>query len=158
VLRKFAFLMSMFAAILAAFSASTAQVKSAPAPEWRNARQVSPTELAKKISGPAKLRPVILQVGFKVLYDGAHIPGAIFAGPASTVEGLARLRAVAEKIPHDKEVILYCGCCPWEKCPNIHPAYEELRRMGFSRLVVLLIPQDFAHDWVAQGFPVARGK
>lgn len=127
-------------------------------PEWRNTRQISVAELAKKLSGPAKTRPIILQVGFKTLYDGAHIPGAIFAGPASTAQGLAKLKAVAGKIPRDKEVVLYCGCCPWEKCPNIHPAYDRLRRMGFSRLVVLLIPQDFAHDWISQGFPVAHGK
>lgn len=125
---------------------------------WNNARQISAAELAKRISGPKNARPIILQVGFKVLYDGAHIPGAIFAGPASTAEGRARLKSVAEKIPHNKEVIIYCGCCPWEKCPNVKPAYEELRRMLFARVVVLLLPHDFAHDWVDQGYPVAGKK
>ncbi|MGB6483121.1 MAG: rhodanese-like domain-containing protein [Candidatus Acidiferrales bacterium] len=157
-LKRFAF--AALAVTFVATAASGARGKGTPAvaPEWRNARQISAAELAKKISGPPRTRPVVLQVGFKVLYDGGHIPGAIFAGPASTAEGLAKLKAVAEKFPHNKELILYCGCCPWEKCPNIHPAYDELRRMGFSRLVVLLIPQDFAHDWIGQGFPVARGK
>jgi thiosulfate/3-mercaptopyruvate sulfurtransferase len=126
------------------------------APEWKDARQISPVELAKKISGSASGRPVVLQIGFKVLYQGAHIPGAIFAGSASTPEGIARLRAEAARIARDKEVVIYCGCCPWEKCPNVHPAYEELRKMGFSKLVVLLIPQDFAHDWIGAGLPVER--
>jgi len=126
------------------------------APEWKDARQISPVELAKKISGPAAGRPVVLQIGFSVLYQGAHIPGAIFAGSASTPEGIARLRAGAARIARDKEVVIYCGCCPWEKCPNVHPAYEELRKMGFSKLVVLLIPQDFAHDWIGAGLPVER--
>ena len=140
-------------------SASASAVSPAvTAPKWKDARQISPSELAKKLSGPAAGRPVVLQVGFKVLYEGGHVPGAIFAGPASTAEGAARLRAEASKIARDKEVVIYCGCCPWEKCPNVHPAYEELRKMGFSRLVVLLIPQDFAHDWIGQGFPVAHGK
>jgi len=130
---------------------------SASAPEWKDARQISPLELEKKLSGPAAGRPVVLQVGFKVLYEGGHVPGAIFAGPASTAEGAARLRAEASKIARDREVVIYCGCCPWEKCPNVHPAYEELRKMGFSRLVVLLIPQDFAHDWIGAGLPVQRG-
>lgn len=128
------------------------------AAEWRDARQISPAELDKRLSGPKSARPLVLQVGFRVLYDGAHIPGAIFAGPASTADGLARLKAVAAKIPHDKEVVIYCGCCPWEKCPNVKPAYEALREMGFTRVVVLLIPQDFAHDWVEQGYPVERKK
>lgn len=138
--------------------ATYARTSSLPAPDWRNARQISTSELAKRISGTASSRPVVLQVGFKVLYDGGHIPGAIFAGPASTSDGLAKLKAVADKIPRSKEVILYCGCCPWEKCPNIHPAYDALRRMGFSRLIVLLIPQDFAHDWAGHGFPIAHSK
>ena len=128
------------------------------APEWKDARQISPAELAKKLSGPAAGRPIVLQVGFKVLYEGGHVPGAIFAGPASTAEGAARLKAEAGKIARDREVVIYCGCCPWEKCPNVHPAYEELRRMGFSNVVVLLIPQDFAHDWIGAGLPVSRGK
>ncbi|MGH9865308.1 MAG: rhodanese-like domain-containing protein, partial [Candidatus Acidiferrales bacterium] len=126
------------------------------APEWKDARQISPTELAKKLSGPAAGRPVVLQIGFKVLYDGAHIRGAIFAGPGSTAAGLARLKAAAATIARDKEVVIYCGCCPWEKCPNVHPAYDELRNRGFSKLVVLLIPQDFAHDWIGAGSPVER--
>jgi len=128
------------------------------APEWKDARQISPAELEKRLSGPKAQRPIVLQVGFKVLYDGGHIPGALFAGPASTADGAARLKAEAAEIARDKEVVIYCGCCPWEKCPNVHPAYDELRKMGFSRVVVLLIPQDFAHDWIGQNFPVAHGR
>ena len=157
-LKRFAFAALAVTFVVAAASGTRGEGTPTVAAEWRNARQISAAELAKRISGPAKTRPVVLQIGFRVLYDGGHIPGAIFAGPASTAEGLAKLKAVTEKIPHNKEVILYCGCCPWEKCPNIHPAYDELRRMGFSRVVVLLIPRDFAHDWIGQGFPVTRGK
>lgn len=91
-------------------------------------------------------------------YEGAHIPGALFAGPSSTADGLAHLKQIAANIPRNKEIVLYCGCCPWEKCPNIRPAYDALRSMGFSRLVVLLNPNDFAHDWIGRGFPIARGK
>jgi mono/diheme cytochrome c family protein len=128
------------------------------APDWKDARQISAPELVKRLAGPASQRPVILQVGYQVLYDGAHIPGAIYAGPASTAEGLARLRAEAEKIPRGKEIVIYCGCCPWEKCPNVHPAYDELRKMRFTNLVVLLIPQDFHHDWIVPGYPIERGR
>lgn len=158
ILRKFTLV--VFAAVITCFMPFRIHAggPGPAAPDWKNARQISPAELAKKIAGPPTTRPIVLQVGFKVLYDGGHIPGAIFAGPASARDGLARLKALAERIPRGKEVVLYCGCCPWEKCPNIHPAYDALRRMGFERLVVLLIPQDFAHDWVAQGLPVARTK
>ena len=126
--------------------------------DWNDARQISVPELAKRIAGPEAQRPVVLHVGFRVLFEGAHIPGAIFAGPASSTEGIALLRAVAEKVPRNKEVVIYCGCCPWEKCPNVHPAYDELRKMRFTNLVVLLIPKDFNHDWIVPGYPIQRGK
>ena len=128
------------------------------AAEWKDARQISPAELEKRLNGPKGARPPVLYVGFEILYDGGHIPAAIFAGPASTAAGLAQLKQAAAKIPHDKEVVIYCGCCPWEKCPNVKPAYEALRQMGFARVMVLLIPQDFAHDWIGQGYPVERKK
>lgn len=126
-------------------------------PEWNDARQISAAALAAKLAGPKRERPVVLNVGFRVLYEGGHVPGAIYAGPASSESGLANLKAEAAKLSKDQEIVIYCGCCPWEKCPNVHPAYDELRKMGFTRLVVLLLPQDFAHDWVGQGYPVARG-
>lgn len=128
------------------------------APEWKEARQISPPELVRRISGPVAERPVILQVGFRVLYEGAHIPGAVFAGPAASASGLALLRSEAAKIPRNKEVVIYCGCCPWEKCPNVHPAYDELRNMRFTNLVVLLLPHDFHQDWIVPGYPIERGK
>lgn len=157
-LKKFAFvgLAVMFA--ITAVAAPRVRSNLAVTPEWSSARQISAAELAKKISGPPQTRPIVLQVGFKALYEGGHIPGAVFAGPASTSDGLAILKRVAAKIPRHKEIILYCGCCPWDKCPNLHPAYDALRSMGFSQLVVLLVPQNFAHDWIGQGFPVVRGK
>jgi thiosulfate/3-mercaptopyruvate sulfurtransferase len=135
-------------------AASTVQL----APEWKDARQISVPELAKRIAGPEAQRPIVLHVGYRVLYEGAHIPGAIFAGPAASATGLALLRAEAEKIPRDKEVVIYCGCCPWEKCPNVHPAYDELRKMRFANLVVLLLPQNLNHDWIVPGYPIQRGK
>ena len=140
--------------------ASAAPGASAPAstPDWNDARQISPEALVAKLAGPKAERPVVLQVGYRVLYEGGHVPGAIYAGPASTQSGLANLKAEAAKLSKNQEIVIYCGCCPWEKCPNVHPAYDELRKMGFTRLVVLLLPQDFAHDWVAPGYPVARGK
>jgi thiosulfate/3-mercaptopyruvate sulfurtransferase len=118
---------------------------------------IQPDELAKALQEPAAKQPVVLQVGFSVLYRGAHVPDAIYAGPASTVAGLQALRRAAARIPRDREVVIYCGCCPMNKCPNIHPAYDEMRKLGFRNLRVLSLPEDFAHDWVEKGLPVHKG-
>ena len=128
------------------------------APEWKDARQISAPELVKRIAGPEAQRPVILQVGFHTLYEGAHIPGAIFAGPAASATGLALLQREAGKIPRNKEIVIYCGCCPWEKCPNVRPAYDELRKLRFTNLVVLLLPHDFHQDWIVPGYPIERNR
>lgn len=124
---------------------------------FQPAQLIEPAQLLKHLKGPMASRPVILHVGFEVLYRGGHIPGAIYAGPASRPSGLEKLRRAAARIPRGREVVIYCGCCPMTKCPNIHPAYAALKKMGFRHLLVLDLPHDFAHDWVEKGFPVVQG-
>jgi 3-mercaptopyruvate sulfurtransferase SseA len=148
------------AALLAGGRARQAGGGSPPAKSPSESSQlplIEPQELVKQLAEPREMRPIVLQVGFEVLYRGAHIPGAIFAGPAARPEGLASLRKAAAGIPRDAGVAIYCGCCPMDKCPNIRPAYAALRQMGFHRVEVLDLPQDFARDWVEKGFPVERG-
>jgi thiosulfate/3-mercaptopyruvate sulfurtransferase len=116
---------------------------------------IQPAELAATLkSGP---KPVILQVGFKVMYDEAHIPGAQYAGPASKDDGLAVLKTAAASIDKSQEVILYCGCCPWEHCPNVAAAWRTLKELGFTNLKVLYIPKNFGADWVEKGYPTVKG-
>jgi len=116
---------------------------------------IQPAELAATLkSGP---KPVILQVGFKVMYDEAHIPGALYAGPGSKDDGIAALKETAASIGKSQEVILYCGCCPWEHCPNVAAAWRTLKELGFTNLKVLYIPKNFGADWVEKGYPVVKG-
>ncbi|MGA2268872.1 MAG: rhodanese-like domain-containing protein [Bryobacteraceae bacterium] len=115
-----------------------------------------PKELAAQLAAKAA-PPAIFHVGPNLLYRGKHIPGSIHAGPASRPEGLEALRQAAAKLPHDRQIVLYCGCCPWDNCPNIKPAVELLLQMGFTRVKVLFIPVNFAKDWIDQGYPVEAG-
>ncbi len=128
-----------------------------PSASLATAPRIQPDELAALLKAPAPQRPLILHVGFEVLYRGAHIPGAIFVGPVSRPEGLMQLRRLLARVPRTREIVLYCGCCPWEKCPNIGPAYAELMRAGFRHVRVLYLPNDFARDWVNHGLPVEQG-
>ena len=63
----------------------------------------------------------------------------------------------AGTLPRKTNLVVYCGCCPFSRCPNIRPAFTALRDMGFTRLRVLILPKDFAADWVAKGYPVQKG-
>lgn len=158
---------SMFLLIAATGYPATAQSAGASKAAGMKGKKVStvfspsvliqPTELEQELRRPEAQRPIVLHVGFAVLYQGSHIPGAIHAGPASTEQGLEDLRRAASRISRDHQVVIYCGCCPMDKCPNIHPAYEALKKMGFQSLKVLNLPHDFAHDWAEKGLPVVKG-
>jgi hypothetical protein len=118
---------------------------------------IQPRELAGRLQAKGA-RPVLLHVGFAVLYRGKHIPNSLYAGPASTPEGLATLQAAAAKLPRDAEIVVYCGCCPWDHCPNMRPAMDLLRRMGFTRVKALYIPTNMVKDWFDQGYPAELGE
>ena len=126
----------------------------APDP-WKDSDLIEPQALAARITSSAP-KPKILYVGFPILYRGAHISGAELAGPASKPEGLELLKQTAAKLPRSQELIIYCGCCPWDRCPNVRPAFRLLHEMGFTRLKLVTIPTNMSTDWVTKGYPVER--
>ncbi len=128
----------------------------APDEPWKAAELIRPEELAGQLSNAKRAKPKILCVGFSRLFAQAHLPAAEYCGPASRPEGLEKLRQCARDLARPTEVVIYCGCCPWNECPNIRPAFRALREMGFTRLKVLEIPRNLGQDWVAKGFPVEK--
>jgi len=54
--------------------------------------------------------------------------------------------------------VLYCGCCPWNRCPNVGPAFSKMREMGFSNVKVLYLADNFGTNWVEKGYPVEKGR
>lgn len=118
-------------------------------------RLVQPAQLNHELATDPHAA-LILQVGSRVLFDEAHIAGAEYAGPASRSEGLQTLRARVADLPRDLAIVLYCGCCPWDHCPNLGPAWQLLRSMGFTHVRALYISQNFGADWVAQGYRVEK--
>jgi len=111
---------------------------------------IEPSELSTHLAA----KPVIFHVGPNVLYRSKHIAGAIYAGVGSKEEGLGALKKAAADLPRDREIVIYCGCCPWDKCPNVHPALEALRQMGFTKVRALHLPDNFKTNWIDQGYPV----
>jgi len=119
--------------------------------------QIQPKDFAAQLQAGGE-KPAIFHVGFAVLYRSKHIPGSEYAGPASQPAGLESLKAAVSKLPKDREIVLYCGCCPWDKCPNMKPAQELLREMGYTHVKALMIPTNFAKDWIDPGYPVELGE
>jgi hypothetical protein len=97
--------------------------------------------------------PVILNIG-----SVNTIKGAINAGAASTADGLAELKKQLKSIPKDKLVVIYCGCCPIFKCPNVRPAFKLLTTAGYTSIRVLNLKTNLKTDWIDKNYPVDEDK
>ena len=149
-------LMIVCAALPSPLQSQTAQLaKSEVLPP---SQLVQPADLARELAIPdVKARPTIVYVGFRTLFAGGHIPGATFHGSASTKEGLAEIKAWAATLPRTTKLVIYCGCCPFERCPNIRPAFALFQEMGFTDLRVLELPTSFAADWADKNYAIEKG-
>jgi thiosulfate/3-mercaptopyruvate sulfurtransferase len=117
---------------------------------------IQSNELASMVQGPEK--PLVFQVGSHVLYAEAHIPGSEYVGATKSSEGIEAFRDRLSKVSKDQLIVIYCGCCPWVRCPNIRPAFEQLHAMGFTRVRVLYVENNFGKDWVDEGYPTDKGR
>ncbi len=131
-----------------AFSQETAE-------PWSKQEILEPAALAKALR--ANQHPIVISVAFPVLYRSKHILHAIDAGPGSKPEGIAALKKAVASLPKDADIVLYCGCCPMTKCPNIRPAYRTLKELGFTHLRVLDIPTNMHTDWYEKDYPSEAG-
>ncbi len=119
---------------------------------WTSEDVIAPAKFAAVVAGKGE-KPPVYYVGPNVLYRSKHIPGAIFAGPAAKPEGIELLKQALKDVPRDREIVLYCGCCPIDQCPNLRPAFQAARGMGFKNVRVLMLPTSFGIDWVGKGYP-----
>ena len=112
---------------------------------------IQPKDLAEKITNPKAVKPIVLNVG-----PVDQIKTAIKAGPASDKDGFEKFKAEVSKVSKDKEVVVYCGCCTSQNCPNIRPAIKFLLDSGYKKAKVLDIPTGIKEDWVQKGYPVEK--
>ena len=118
---------------------------------------VQPPDLTAQLAGKGA-RPAVFMTGPNVLYRSKHIPGSVFAGPGNSEAGLDMLKTEAGKLPHDREVVVYCGCCPWDRCPNVKPAVDLLKQMGFAKVKALYLGTGFKADWLDKGYAAEAGR
>ena len=155
--RSWTFAASIVAAVFMAAACSGDPSGSASSGWPWGTDSVTPAEFAKELasaSGPDK--PVVVCTAPPFLYRIGHIPGSVLHGPASSPEGLNGLTAWAQPLPRSSNIVIYCGCCPLADCPNLSPAYKALTGLGFTRVRVLLIQDNFKTDWVDRGYPYER--
>ncbi len=145
----------VFAAGLSACTGNTAGTAASSEPWGENL--VKPADLVAelaKASGAHK--PVVVCTAPPFLYRAGHVPGAVLHGPMTSPSMINELTAWAQPLPRSSNIVIYCGCCPMEQCPNIRPAYKVLKDLGFTRVRVLVLPDNFATDWVGRGYPIEK--
>ncbi|WP_428331498.1 rhodanese-like domain-containing protein [Mucilaginibacter sp.] len=118
---------------------------------WMESELVQPSVLAATLKETFANWPVILNIG--AVED---IKGAKHIGAVSTDKNMNLLKNTVAALPKSTVIVIYCGCCPFTKCPNIRPAYIELKKLGFTQIKLLDLPVNLQTNWVAKGYPLAE--
>ena len=116
---------------------------------WTRKDLIQPAELAALIINPKSKSIYIFNIG--VVDD---IKGAKNLGEASKKENLEKLNAALNAIPKNSQIVIYCGCCPFDKCPNIRPAFNLMKNSGYSNGKLLNLPLNLKQDWISKGYPL----
>jgi hypothetical protein len=119
---------------------------------WSSNQAIKPSELAAEINSGAAKNILIINSG-----SVNDIKGAVNIGPLGDKENQKKLSKYLKDIPKDKSIVIYCGCCPMNHCPNIRPAYQILKEKGFTNFKILDIKENIAVDWISKGYPLAKG-
>ena len=114
---------------------------------WTADQLMAPAALAKILN--TSQRPVIIGVG-----PAGTIPHSIETGMVSDQTSLDSLKKVLNTLPQDTAVVIYCGCCPFSRCPNIRPAIDMLKQKKFTNYHLLNLPTNVKVDWIDKGYPV----
>ena len=115
---------------------------------WTEKQLMPPAELAAIISNEKSEKPIIFSIG-----PSAIIKGSINIGMTKEKENLDKLKYQLSKLPKDANIVIYCGCCPFEHCPNIRPAFELLNKMKFTNHKLLNLEHNIKIDWINNNYP-----
>ena len=122
-----------------------------PSTAWRQSELIEPSALASALK--SNNPPFVLCVSEVSAYDARHIANAIFAGPGGKADGIDLLKAAASALPKDDNIVIYCSCCPLNKCPNVRPAYTVLKELGFTHVRVFDLMTNMQKEWYDLGYP-----
>jgi len=84
------------------------------------------------------------------------IPGTINIGMVSEEDKMDKFKAELSSLQKDKKIVIYCGCCPYERCPNVRPAINLLQQMKFNNYYLLDLPNNLRINWMDKGYPTIK--
>lgn len=115
---------------------------------WSENQLLAPAELAAKINQHME-GVVIFNIG-----PAGKIKNAITIGATEEKANVSKLKEQLAALPKNSEIVIYCGCCPFEHCPNVRPAFTLLKEMHFTNARLLNLPKNLKSDWIDKGYPM----
>lgn len=116
---------------------------------WTQEQLMEPSFLADLIKNKNQNQTYIYNIG-----PSGTIQGAIDIGATTEPQHLDQLDQSIKKLDKDAPIVVYCGCCPFNHCPNIRPAMTLLKARGYTNYSLLNLPQNLKIDWIDKGYPM----
>ena len=130
------------------FALGSCKDSSAQNPEnWTNKDLTAPASLAATLRANKDV-PIMFSIG-----PGAIIPNSIDIGMVKEEKNLEKFKEQISKLPKSANILIYCGCCPYEHCPDVRPAIALLKSMNYTNFHLLDLPNNIKTDWIAKGYP-----
>jgi len=145
----FATLLLLCGVLMANAQVSTSVSMPALGTPWKSAELMEPGELNDAIT--SNKAPLIFNIG-----SVEDIKGAVHIGPLSDAANLEKFKTTVASHKKSTEMVIYCGCCPFGKCPNIRPAYKLLKDLGYANVKVLNLYVNLRNNWTSAGYPLAK--
>ncbi len=117
---------------------------------WTKDQLVEPSALAKSIYLKQN-DATVFSIG-----PSAVIPGSIDIGMVKDEKNMEKFKGEVDKLHKDSHIVIYCGCCPFEHCPNVRPAIAYLKKQSFTNYYLLDVPHNIKTDWIDKNYPVVK--
>jgi hypothetical protein len=145
----FATLLLMFGVLIANAQVSASMSMPGAGTPWKSTELMEPGELNEAIK--SNKAPAIFNIG-----SVEDIKGAVHIGPISEAANLEKFKTALAAHKKNTEIVIYCGCCPFGKCPNIRPPYKLLNDLGYTNIKVLNLYVNLRNNWTSAGYPLAK--
>jgi hypothetical protein len=120
---------------------------------WTADQVIEPAVLASEIKSDSANNILILNTG-----PVDDIKGAVNIGAVEEKKNIRKLKRFLKDIPKDQAIVFYCGCCNMQTCPNIVPAFNLLKKEGFTHFKILDIKENLSEEWISKGYPMPGTK
>lgn len=117
---------------------------------WTKNELMEPAYLAELITKGEKL-PLIISIGPQAL-----IPNSLDVGMMTDSENVENFDQMLDSLPKNTDLVIYCGCCPFEHCPNIRPAVAALKKKNFKNFHLLNLSTSIKADWIDKNYPLTE--